>query len=52
MNSYEQFLNIHTYTLTTEVFHFRAYAFSQKVFQKTPILDSDINKIMAIAYLE
>lgn len=48
MNSYEQFLNIHTYTLTTEVFHFRAYAF----YQKTPILDSDINKIMAIAYLE
>lgn len=36
MNNYEQFLKIHTYTPTTEVFHFRAYAFSQKVFQEMP----------------
>lgn len=38
----------HTHTQTTKILRFRAYAFSQKVFQKTPILSSNKNKIRAI----
>lgn len=38
----------HTHTQTTKIFHFGAYAFSQNILQKTPILGSNKNKIGAI----
>lgn len=38
----------YTHTETTKVFRFRAYAFFQNIFQKTPILGSNKNKIRAI----